>query len=188
MEGDIKQRRIVESETDRQFLLEQFRALREEILALQERGARVQLASLSGIPLLIGGAKNWELNFLLLSGPLIILASTLFLVFNQNSIMRAGEYMREHVEKRLKSSDMMGWEEFLEENTHARREVENVVRITIILVFAVYYVGAAVLAYRAALTIDRQFAFSLGFVYAAALFFCVFYIFTHYRAVASTRP
>src|SRR5262245_21290358 len=139
---------------------------------------RAGFGGVSRIPLLIGGAKEWKLSFLLLTGPWIILASTLFLVCNQNSIIRAGEYIREQIEKRLKAENVTGWEEFLEENKHARWEAENVVRITDILVFALYYIGATLLAYETALTIDglKHYASIVRFVYAAAFLFCAYYI------------
>ncbi len=131
-------------DTSRDFLCAEYRALRDEILALEDRGMKIQIAGLSGIPSLIAAGDLLKLPFLIIFGPVIILVASLMTIFTQDSIMRDGAYIKDHIEPRLLQDRSWGWEHFLQEPGH--RRVEQYTRLSVVLAFAFYYIGAAILA------------------------------------------
>ena len=72
----------------------QFQALRAEILGIKERLIKLQLLGITGIPLIFGAGEKYDLSAVLIVSPLIVLAFAFMLVFEQGSLMRAGEYIK----------------------------------------------------------------------------------------------
>lgn len=131
--------RGVINKADAEFLTAQFQALREEIVVLQERGLRIQLLGLAGIPILLGVSNRQEIVPIVLCGPMIVLVFLFQVLYIQNSIMRAGQYIREYIEPRL-LAEPPGWEEFLEGGQ--QRVVEQIARATLLAAFVFYYIGS----------------------------------------------
>src|SRR6266566_4825147 len=125
----------------REFLFTEHKALRDEILALEERGMRIQIAGLTGIPTLIAAGSVLRLPFLIIFSPVIILVASLMTIFTQDSIMRDGRYIKECIEPHLLRGSGKGWEHFLQEKSD-NRKVEHHTRVSIVLAFAFYYIGA----------------------------------------------
>jgi hypothetical protein len=166
------------------FLLAEYKALRAEILALEERGTNIQIAGLTGIPTLLAAGEYFRFSFLIIFGPVIILVASMMVIFIQDSIMRNGAYIKDRVESHFFNTARGGWEHFLEEHEEPkhenRRAVEKHTRMSVVVAFAFYYMGATALAYTQTLATTityaqysryaHHIALSLALIYAIA--FC----------------
>lgn len=126
----------------------QFQALRYEILGIKERVIKVQLLGITGIPLIIGAGAKYDLSAVLLFSPLIVLAFAFMLVFEQGSLMRAGEYIKDNLEKPLCHKGLTGWENWLQQKP-SRRKAEKFFAWSAHIVFVVYFVVGTWLAFTA---------------------------------------
>ena len=124
----------------------QFQALRAEILGIKERVVKHQLLGITGIPLIIGAGEKYDLSAILIVSPLITLAFALLLVFEQSSLMRAGEYIKDHIEPRLGPKDMWKWENWLQQNKK-RRKPERFFACSAYILFAVYFAIGTIIAF-----------------------------------------
>ena len=149
----------------KEFLILQYQAIRSEILALKERVIRVQTISISGIPLLVAAGENSKLDFVVIVSPIITAVVVLMISFEQNSIMRAGKYIRENIEPFLisqqpekakisigwqppeKTKIPVGWEDFLGQNGQKNRDAEKHFLNSVVLAFSLYYLGGSILAF-----------------------------------------
>jgi len=166
-----------EIDKDKQFLIKQFEAIREEILALKERVIRIQTISISGIPLMIAAGEKYNLDFVIIVSPLITAVVVLMLCFEQNSIMRAGRYIRKYIEPNLKSGNIIAWEEFLEIPDERNRNAEKYFLSSVILTLALYYVVGAILAYvRIAKYYDNNIALLSAIFYGSIFPFYIFFV------------
>ncbi|MCW5200246.1 hypothetical protein VU07_00275 [Desulfobulbus sp. F4] len=173
----------VQVDKNREFLILQFHALRDEILALKERVIRMQTVAISGIPLIIAAGDKLELDIVIMASPIITVIFVLMLSFEENSIMRAGRYIRKHIEPELKSSDIIGWEGFLQKPGEQNRFAEKIFLSSVIIAFAFYYIGGAVLAYvKVKASKDYgQYATLLGMFYGVLFPFFIFFVIKIFR-------
>lgn len=161
---------------DKEFLIMQFDSLRNEILGIKERLVREFAIGLTGIPVLIGLADKFNIYLLLLITPIIVVSGGLMLMYEQNSIMRAGSFIRSTIEGKLLDHKELGWEYFLE-NAPSTRFAENVFKVSVVLAYSVYYIAGTLIAYNAALMQYGQSAGSLiAFIYSSAFPFFVYYL------------
>jgi len=125
----------------------QYEALRAEILDIKERVIRLQTLGVTGIPLVIGAGEKFQLAAILMASPLIVLVFVFMLVFEQNSIMRAGEYIKENLETTpLCPADLTGWEHWLEAG-EGHRTAEAFFAWAAYIAFVVYFAMGTYLAY-----------------------------------------
>jgi hypothetical protein len=129
------------------FYVLQFKALRAEILAIKERVIRLQMIGITGIPLIIGAGEKYDLSAVLMISPLITLAFAFMLVFEQGSLMRAGEYIKDNIENHLCPSGLYGWENWLQQKSK-RRRAESFFAWSAHIIFAVYFIIGTWLAYH----------------------------------------
>lgn len=125
-----------------QFLQQQFTALRQEIMARQMRMFWIAVMGLLGLPMLTYFAATGTWIVLLLV-PYFVLVLIIMFVAEHNEMMRAGRYIREHIEPSVGYSP--GWEKWLESNPQFRI-LERQFFACFIIVFFVYYFIAIGLA------------------------------------------
>ena len=123
----------------------QFDSLRAEILGIKERVIRLQIIGVTGIPVVIGAGQKLDLVAILMAAPIITLIFAFILVFEQNSLMRVGEYIRTQLEPLLCEDELIGWEKWLEERPH-RRRAETFFAWSAFSAFALYFVLGTYLA------------------------------------------
>lgn len=165
------------NDRQKEFLILQYQAIRSEILALKERVIRVQTISISGIPLLVAAGENLKLDFVVIVSPIITAVVVLMISFEQNSIMRAGKYIRENIEPFLMSQQPekakiigwqqpektkmpIGWEDFLEQHGQKNRDAEKHFLNSVILAFSLYYLGGSILAFNKIQSYDFSISIS----------------------------
>jgi len=175
----------------REFLMSQFHTLRDEILALKERVIRMQLIAISGIPLLVAASTSLNLDFVIIVSPIITAVVILMLSFEQNSIMRAGRYIGKYLEPALKPDNTMGWEEFLEQPSEKNRNAEKYFLASVIIAFALYYIGGAILAFLRIQKISNiyaeHFAIFSGFIYLSLFPFFLYFVTKNFKTSTEVR-
>jgi hypothetical protein len=180
-------------EKQKDFLVLQFQTIRAEILALKERVIRVQTVSISGIPLLIAAGENLQLDFVVIVSPIITAVAVLMLSFEQNSIMRAGRYIRLYIEpallsinieqnqseqnqKQSEQNNPIGWESFLEKHGEKNRDAEKYFLGSVIIASSLYYLGGTWLAF---MKIQKNYGNKIAMIFAAG-YICFFPFFLYF--------
>jgi hypothetical protein len=153
------------------FLLEQYKALREEILGVMERVVRIQLVGITGIPLVIAAGEKYDLGPVVMAGPIVTIIFSLLLLYEQNGAMRAGRYIRRHLEPRLSKKAYVCWEEWLEEDAENRKP-EKFFAWAAYIAFSLYYGGGTYLAYR---SLSAQYGDRVGLV-LLLIYLCLFIV------------
>lgn len=125
---------------ERQFLIEEYRALRSEIQNKMEQHYTIVSLGVGGISLLLGFAIKegyFPLFFVL---PFLIMAAVLLQRAEISSILNAGEYIRTIESIAFKHNKrLIGWENWLCED-EVRRRAYKIFQIGSLLIFGILYV------------------------------------------------
>jgi hypothetical protein len=169
----------------REFLLLQFKALRDEILGKIERVVRIQLIGITAIPLVIGAGEKYDISSVLAAAPLVTVVFALILLYEQNGIMRAGKYIRVHLEPFFLQQHLTGWEEWLEKYPINRRAKTFFARAAHIA-FSLYYLGGSYLGFLAVKTsYGLEEATILAAIYVGGFLLALYFVVTNFAT--STR-
>jgi hypothetical protein len=168
----------------REFLLLQFKTLRDEILGKTERVVRIQIIGVTAIPLVIGAGEKYGISSVLAAAPIVTVVFALILLYEQNGIMRAGKYLRVHLET-LFLQHLTGWEEWLEMYPVNRRAEAFFARAAHIA-FSLYYLGGSYLAF---LAVKNEYGLEeakiLAAIYAGGFLLALYFVVTNFAT--STR-
>src|SRR5262245_35807175 len=107
---------------DSDFLKHQFITLREEIRESKARIFKLVIFGAIFVPVAGYAADRLQLFFATASIPLVLVLLMLNFISEQNAIIRAGRYLKEHVEPKI--AGVTGWEKWLESN-HKLRSVDR---------------------------------------------------------------
>lgn len=129
----------------REFMKDQFNALRGEIRARQMRMFWIVAIGLIGIPTLTYFAYDpdkvvWSVV------PYFVLVLIVAFLAEQNAMMRAGRYIREHIENHVDGSP--GWETWLESQPEFRLMEKHFFACFILVFFAYYFVSIGMAVHR----------------------------------------
>jgi len=133
----------------KEFAQQEFITLREEIKELKARRFQVIAGGVVATPVIFGVAEQLDITTVLLLLPLLVVATVLLEVSENNGIYRAGRYISEVIERYFIDSDWTrdypGWETWLEERQQKeeRRHADQTVNISFLIIFCVYYVAYA---------------------------------------------
>jgi len=99
-----------------EFLKLQFKSLREEIKETKSRIFRILNIGIIAIPASLYFGITAKINIIILVIPFLIIAVSLLYLSENHSLMRAGRYIKEYIEKEVKNGnkEFIGWEEWLE--------------------------------------------------------------------------
>lgn len=126
--------------SEAEFLKHQFLTLREEIRACKARAFMILILAAVFIPATGFAAQQWANTFATASLPFITLVLMVAFVAEQNAIIRAGRYIKDHIEPHMK--EITTWEKWLESN-HRHRDVDRYFFGSFLFVFLLFYaVGA----------------------------------------------
>jgi hypothetical protein len=171
----------------REFLFLQFRTLRDEIAAKSERVVRIQLSGVTAIPLVIGAGEKYGVLIVLAASPIITIVFTFILLYEQNGIMRAGRYVRLHLEPFLAEQQATGWEEWLEQYP-ANRRAEKFFALSAYIAFSLYYLGGSYLAFLTVkATYGDQLAVVLAAIYAGGFLLALYLVVTNFAISTRTQ-
>ena len=121
------------------FWVLQYNTLRQEILDIRKRIVPMLGIGLAGIPLFIAAGWEYQLKPVIIASPLVTVAFIFMLLFEQKSLIRAGRYIRLHIEPVLVQAGLVGWERFLETEPKNRR-AERLFFYAALLIFSIYYI------------------------------------------------
>lgn len=131
------------------FLRMQYEALRQEILATQKRHHQTLGFGALSVPATSYLAVVHEIPELSLMVPFLVLGIALMYLANNHGIIRCGEYIREHIEKKVAEPGLVGWETWLEEKQEgSRRITERYITLGFYLMFLLYFLAAIYMAWR----------------------------------------
>ena len=175
-------------EHEQEYMLQEYKTLRHEILKAKDRNANLFIGALTVIPSLVGIFKYLDQELLLVISPVIILSGCLIFLFEQNSIMRAARYIRKEIEPRLAGEKHLGWERFLEQNPETTRIAEKYLGYSGALFFVVYFLASSFLAGKT--LYDNHFnqvtMIFLVSTYLSSLFIFLFYYIKLYPGSSSS--
>ncbi len=129
--------------SEEEFMKQQYLTLREEIRAGKTRLFALLVLATIFIPVVGVLASKLGGPFASASMPFVILVLMFAFLAEQNGIIRAGRYLKDHVEPKLEG--MKTWEKWLAENRNLR-DVDRYFFGSFLLVFLLFYVAAASLA------------------------------------------
>src|ERR1041384_6506903 len=175
-----------------QFLLEEFRSLREEIKEIKSRIFQIVGFGLLILPAAETFARNQAgFESVLLVIPVLVIVVALLYLSESQELMRCGKYIRENIEPEYGG----GWEAWLEHPAGGAknlRQAEKYVSYCFHILFSLYYAAAVFLATRyvlasAAFKTENDvnghifLSIMLGFYVAGGLCFVLF-LFTHLQS------
>jgi hypothetical protein len=126
-----------------QFLMHQFTTLRQEIAATKTRLFWIVVLGLFGVPMLAYFAQSAQ-RYVALLVPYLVLAVIIMFLAEQNALMRAGRYIRQHIEPHIGHDP--AWETWLESRMDLRL-MDRHFSACFVIVFFVYYattIGVAI--------------------------------------------
>ena len=130
---------------EKEFRIAEYQALRAEILELKKRVMHIKIVGITSIPIIVATVDKYDMKFVLIVSPIIVIAFVLLIMSEQWSIMRVGRYIRTHIEKEKK---LDGWECWLETRPPENRIPEIVFVWAVLIVFCIYYIGSCYLAWK----------------------------------------
>jgi len=173
------------TESDKNFLRLEYQCLRDEIIGLKSRVIKEFSIGLTAIPVILGAGYSADIIILLILSPVIVVAGFLMLVFEQNSIMRAGAYIGSVIEPCLLDDDTLGWEYWLEtgQNTKSKkrrndkRRAERYFHTAALIAFMLYYIVGTYLAFISVPELKLKDPYMVGqYVWGAYVLLCVYLI------------
>ncbi len=167
-----------------EFLKQQYLTLREEIRASKTRVFVLLVLVSIFVPSAAFAASMYGEAYSSAALPFILLVLMLAFLTEQNAIVRAGRYLKEHVEP--KADGLVTWENWLESN-HAHRNVDRYYFASFLIVFMLFYAIGTGLAIESLATrwTDNQWIYASAGYGVGGLWFILVWL-RHWRACTTT--
>ncbi len=167
-----------------EFMKQQYLTLREEIRASKMRVFVLLVLVSIFVPSAAFAASEYGETFASAALPFILLVLMLAFLTEQNAIVRAGRYLKEHVEPKV--GGLVTWENWLESN-HVHRNVDRYYFASFLIVFTLFYAIGTGLALESLATqwTDNQWMYAGAGYGVGGLWFVVVWI-RHWRACTTT--
>lgn len=136
-----------------EFLKQQYLTLRDEIRSSKSRVFFILVIGTLFIPIAAFAAKEYGNTFASASIPFILLVLMIAFIMEQNSIVRAGRYLKEHVEPHI--DGLVTWENWLESNRRLR-DADRYFFGSFLLVLLLFYAIGSGLAIEAIATFAQS--------------------------------
>lgn len=129
---------------DAAFMLEQFKALRHEIMFHLDYSIKITAAGIFFLPAGFGIAKQFDVSYLIAGFPLAVIALLLLVWHHHSTVMVIGRYIRFYIEPCLmqRTPGVDGYEHYLETDKGGRMP-ETLYAYVVSLIFLIYYLIAA---------------------------------------------
>ncbi|MFH1417325.1 MAG: hypothetical protein ABII12_03455 [Planctomycetota bacterium] len=170
--------------SEEEFMKQQYLTLREEIRAGKARTFLILVLGALFIPLAGFAASAFGSTFASASMPFVILVLMLAFITEQNGVIRAGRFLKEHVEPHIEG--VTTWETWLA-RTHKLRDVDRYFFASFMLVFLLFYAVAAGTAVEsvASLWPDHYWFAVAG--YAIGGLWCILVLVRHWHSCTTTK-
>lgn len=121
-----------------EFAKQQFITLREEIKETKARIFTIQSLGIIVVPASAFLGKAYNIDILILTTPLLVMVVALMFLFETNSLMRCGIYIKEKIEPLIQ--DIEGWEEWLQlPGSFDKRKAEIYMSISFLTFRSVFF-------------------------------------------------
>lgn len=171
---------------DSDFLKHQFITLREEIRESKARIFKLVVLGALFVPAAGYAADRLQLFLASAAIPFVLVLLMLDFISEQNAIIRAGRYLKEHIEPKV--AGVTGWEKWLESN-HKLRSVDRYFFGSFLLMFFIFY-GIASTAAIQSLSVrfsDDEMQFTLSCVaYCLGGLWVLFVWLRHWHSCTTT--
>jgi len=168
------------------FIIEEYRTLREEIRETKSRIYRTIVAGLTVVPAANALGEKYDITVLLVSLPILVLVVAFLYLSEFHGLMRCGRYIRENIEPHV--DKVVGWENWLSTPDETKkRTVDLFAFVSFNILYAVYFVGGAVLAVNQLRVLFGSIAMvASGLVYLAILVWSAVFMLRHWRQLTTT--
>ncbi len=167
-----------------EFMRQQYVTLREEIRACKARTFAILVLGTLFVPIAGFAASQFQSGFATASLPFVLLVLMLAFITEQNAVIRAGRYLKEHVEPKIEG--LVTWERWLE-SSRRLRDVDRAFFLSFLLVFLLFYaVGAGVAVTSIAEMWPREQYWYAAGGYAIGGLWLVIVLLRHWHACTTT--
>ena len=167
-----------------QYMKQQYLTLRDEIRASKARIFILLVLGTLLVPLVGFLAKEYSATYASASLPFVILILMICFLMEQNCIIRAGKYLKDHVEPHIEG--VTTWETWLESN-HRLRDTDRYFFGSFILVFLIFYaIGAGTAVEALAAQWPEYYKYS-GFAYGMGALWFLAVLLRHWHSCTTTK-
>jgi|CXWL01.1.fsa_nt_gi hypothetical protein len=170
--------------TGEDYLKQQYLTLREEIRASKSRIFILMILGTLFIPAAGFAAREFSSTYASGSMPFIILVLMLDFIMEQNTIIRAGKYLKDHVEPHI--DGIVTWESWLENNRTAR-DTDKYFFGSFLLIFVLFYAIASGLAVESLCLQWPEQKWYAVFAYSMGGLWFLLVLVRHWHACTSTK-
>ena len=170
--------------TTEDFMKQQYLTLREEIRESKSRA--FWLLILGMLLVMVAGylAAEHPSAFANAATPFLMLVIMVAFMVEQNSIIRAGRYLREMVEPGIQ--EVTGWEHWLESNPRFR-EVDRFFFAGFIVIFLIFFaIATSLTLVQLEMKRPMPYVWSAGIAYGLGAFCVVVILLRHWRSCTTT--
>lgn len=181
------------------FVIEQYKSLREEVKETKTRIFQLAILGLTGVPSSYFLAENYEqLKVLRLSLPILICTFLFFFLSETRALMRCGQFIKENIEPAIKKSSGIEdnqqrkhWEEWLESGRkilglRETRLVDVFMAFSFDVLFLIYYWCSVKLAYEAHK--NDQWGIVIAVAYSIIGGIVIAFLVWNFKSSTSTNP
>jgi hypothetical protein len=167
------------------FMRQQYITLRQEISEGKARIFRLLVLGTLLVPLAGFAASEFHSVYASSSMPFVVLVLMFAFVLEQNTIVRCGRYLKEHVEPHIQG--VVTWEKWLESNNRIR-EVDRFFVGSFIFIFFIFYAIAVATALKGISDqwYDHYIYAGIGYLVGGIWFIIV--LFRHWHYCTTTKP
>ncbi|MCG3138063.1 MAG: hypothetical protein HJJLKODD_01921 [Phycisphaerae bacterium] len=169
--------------TTEEFVKHQYMTLREEIRASKSRMFWLLIICTALVSAMGFIAFQYRNMFASASMPFLILVLMVSFIVEQHTVIRAGRYIKEHIEPNLK--DITGWENWLASSPRFR-DVERYFFGSFLIVFFIFYGVASGLAVESLSSYSMEHGWYAGVGYVVAGMWFVVVLIRHWHACTTT--
>lgn len=166
-----------------EFMKQQYVTLRDEIRASKARIFLIMILGTLFIPAVGYAARASSAAYAAASMPFIILVLMLAFLMEQNAIIRAGTYLKNHVEPHIEG--ITTWETWLQRN-RSLRDTDRYFFGSFLLVFFLFYTVGAGSAVEALMVTFPDQVWYAGAAYAIGGAWFIIVLIRHWHACTAT--
>ena len=160
------------------FIKLEYISLREEIKETKARIFKTMSFGLAIVPTSTIIGKMYEIEFLILTVPFLVVVVALVYLSENRALMRCGRYISNVIEPQI--NNHIGWEKWIsDENKPDRRSVDRFLTYSFIILFFIYYIASSYLAcnFISILHSSLSFLITMTAIYfVVGIIFIVFFI------------
>lgn len=169
--------------SEEEFMKHQYTTLREEIRACKARTFAILVLGTLFVPIAGFAANQFKSGFATASMPFVLLVLMLAFITEQNGVIRAGRYLKEHVEPKIQG--LVTWERWLE-SSRRLRDVDRAFFVSFILVFLLFYaIGAGLAVTSVAEMWPEHYMYAAG-GYAIGGLWLIIVLLRHWHSCTTT--